>query len=232
VKLTKGAMPPVAGAQPKALRLRNGQWQQFRFPGGLGMMRQFNLDPKNQEQFKKQMEALQKQLQKMQGMDPDELRDLFQQGGAIPFPRNAQPFRFDFNVNPPGQKPNNPKPGNRQFNFNANINSSVTMSDNTGSYTLTNNNGKKHFKAKAADGEELFNGPVDTKKQHDALDRGLFKKLEQLEGMGGGKGGIRLRQFRLNERELNPKGNFEFRFELPKRKNKPEKKEPKKSSDA
>ena len=251
VKLAKGAMAPLPGVQPKALRLRNGQrqpipgnifpgnpgalggqWQQFRFPGGLGMMRQFNLDPKNQEQFKKQMEALQKQLQKMQGMDPDELQDLLQQGGAFPFPRNAQPFRFDFNVIPPGQKPNNPKPGNRQFNFNANINSSVTMSDNTGSYTLNNNNGKKHFKAKAADGEELFDGPVDTKKQRDALDRDLFKKLEQLEGMGGGKGGIRLRQFNFDGRNLNPGGGRNFRFEFQQRKNKPEKKAPKKRSDA
>jgi hypothetical protein len=238
VKLAKGAMPPVAGAQPKALRLRNGQWQplpggqwqQFRFPGGLGMMQQFNLDPKNQEQFKKQMEALQKQLQKMQGMDPDDLRDLFQQGGAIPLPGNAQPFRFDFNVIPPGQKPNNPKPGNRQFNFNANINSSVTMSDNTGSYTLNINNGKKHFKVKAADGEELFNGPVDTKKQRDALDRDLFKKLEQLEGKG--KGGIRLRQFNFDGRNLNPGGGRNFRLEFPPKKNKPEKKSPNKRSDA
>jgi len=243
VKLAKGAMAPLAGAQSKALRLRNGQWQailgnlfpggqwqQFPFPGGLGMMRQFNLNPQNQEQFKKQMEALQKQLEKLQGMDPDELRDLFQQGGALPLPGNAQPFRFDFNFVPPGQKPNNPKPGNRQFNFNANINSSMTMSDNTGTYTLTNNNGKKHFKAKAADGEELFDGPVDTEKQRDALDRDLFKKLEQLEGMGGGKGGIRLRQFNFDGRNLNRGGNF--RFEFPPRKNEPEKKEPKKRPDA
>jgi hypothetical protein len=232
VKLAKGTMPPLPGEQPKALRLRNGQWQQFPFPGGLGMMRQFNLNPQNQEQFKKQMETLQKQLEKLQGMDPDELRDLFQQGGALPLPGNAQPFRFDFNFVPPGQKPNNPKPGNRQFNFNANINSSVTMSDNTGSYTLNANNGKKHFKARAPDGEELFDGPVDTDKQRDALDRDLFKKLEQLEGMGNVKGGIRLRQFRFNGRNLDQDGNFDFRFELPKRRNQPEKKNPKKHSDA
>jgi hypothetical protein len=65
---------------------------------------------------------------------------------------------------------------------------SMTISDNTGYYTLTINNGKKRFKAKDTEGEELFNGPMDTDKQRNALDRDLIKKLEQLEGMGKGKG--------------------------------------------
>jgi hypothetical protein len=43
--------------------------------------------------------------------------------------------------------------------------------------------------------------------------------------MGNGKGGIRLRQFNFDGRNLNKGGNF--RFEIP-----PRKKEPKKRSDA
>ena len=255
VKLAKGVMPQVAGKQPPAMRLRDGKWEpipggggglffggpngelrQFQFPGGLGLMRGFQLNPQNQEQFQKQMEQLQKQLQNLQNMDPDELRDLFQQGGGgvLPFPApNVKPFEFKFDVKPlPGGGQGN-KPGNRPFNFNANINSSVTIADNTGSYTLTVANGKKRFKAKNDEGDEIFDGPVDTEKQRDALDRDLFKKLEQLEGMVKGKGGIRLRQFRFNGREADPNGNFNFRFDFPNRKREPKKEAPKKKrSDA
>ena len=71
-----------------------------------------------------------------------------------------------------------------EVKFNAQASSSMTISDNSGSYTLTANNGKKRFKAKDADGVELFDGPVDTDEQRDGLDRDLIKKLEQLEGNG------------------------------------------------
>ena len=64
--------------------------------------------------------------------------------------------------------------------------SSVAISDNNGSYTLTVNTGEKRFKAKDAKGVELFDGPVDSDEQRDGLDRDLIKKLEQLEGMGKG----------------------------------------------
>ena len=64
------------------------------------------------------------------------------------------------------------------------------IADETGSYTLKTKNGKKTFSAKDKNGDELFTGPVDNEKQRDALDRNLIKKLEQLEGMGGGKGGL------------------------------------------
>ena len=97
--------------------------------------------------------------------------------------------------------------------FNANIASSVTIADNTGSYTLKTNNGKKLFTAKDKNGDELFDGPVDNEKQRDALDRNLIKKLEQLEGMGNGKEGIQLRQFRFNGGRAIPR-DLDFRFDL------------------
>ena len=223
-KLTKGVMIAQGGARAQPLRLKNGQWQRFPFPGGLGMLRQFNLNPQNQGDFQKQLEELKKQLGQLQDMNPEDWQDLFGQAPGNPRPGKKPPFQFEFDFNLPNGNQGNNKPGNR-FEFNAQVNSSVSMSDNTGSYTLIINNGKKHFKAKAADGEELFDGPVDTEKQRDALDRDLFKKLGQLEGMGNGKGGIRLRQFNFDGRNLNKGGNF--RFEIP-----PRKKEPKKRSDA
>ena len=225
-KLAKGAMIAQGGARPQALRWQNGQWQRFPFPGGLGMMRQFNLNPQNREEFNKRMEDLKKQLEQFQDMNPGDWQDLFGQGPGIPNPGNFPPFQFDFDFKLPNGNQGNIKPADR-FGFNAQTSSSMTISDNTGSYTLTINNGKKRFKAKDAEGEELFNGPVDTDKQRNALDRDLIKKLEQLEGMGKGNGGIRLRG-------LNGNGfKREFRFEFPPRKKpQPEKKKRPKQADA
>ena len=217
-KLEKGAMAAQGGARPGALRWQNGQWLPFNFPGGLGMLQQFNLNPQNREEFNKRMEDLQKQLQ---DMNPGDWGDLF--GGRGP--GNFQPFKFDFDFNLPNGNQGNNKPGNR-FEFNGQASSSMTISDNSGSYTLTVNNAKKRFKAKDANGVELFDGPVDTEEQRDGLDRDLIKKLEQLEGMGKGNGGIRLRG-------LNGNGfKREFKFEFPPRKKQPEKKERKNRSDA
>ena len=222
-KLAKGAMVAQGGARAQPLRLQNGQWQRFPFPGGLGMLRQFNLNPQNQGDFQKQLEELQKQLGQLQDMNPEDWQDLFGQGHGNPRPGNKPPFQFEFDFKLPNGNQGNIKPADR-FGFNAQTSSSMTISDNTGSYTLTINNGKKRFKAKDAEGEELFNGPVDTDKQRNALDRDLIKKLEQLEGMG--KGGIRLRG-------QNGDGfKREFRFEFSPRKKQPEKKERKNRSDA
>ena len=220
-KLAKGAMVAQGDARAQPLRLQNGQWQRFPFPGGLGMLRQFNLNPQNQGDFQKQLEELQKQLGQLQDLNPEDWQDLFGQGQG-----NNPPFRFDFDFNLPNGNQGNNKPGNR-FGFNAQASSSMTISDNSGSYTLSVNNGKKRFKAKDADGVELFDGPVDTDKQRDGLDRALIKKLEQLEGMGKGNGGIRLRG-------LNGNGfKREFKFEFPPRnKPQPEKKEQPKRADA
>ena len=141
-------------------------------------------------------------------------------------PGNKPPFKFEFDFNLPNGNQGNNNPGNR-FEFNAQASSSMTISDNSGSYTLTVNNGKKRFKAKDANGVELFDGPVDTDEQRDGLDRDLIKKLEQLEGMGKGNEGIRLRG-------LNGNGfKREFKFEFPPRnKPQPEKKKRPKQADA
>ena len=92
---------------------------------------------------------------------------------------------------------------------------------------------QKLFTAKDKNGDELFDGPVDNEKQRDALDRNLIKKLEQLEGMGNGQGGIQMRQFRFNGGRANP-GDLNFRFELKpgNGKPKPEKTPDKKRSEA
>ena len=188
------------------------------------MLRQFNLNPQNQGDFQKQLEELQKQLGQLQDMNPEDWQDLFGQGPGNPEPGNKPPFQFKFDFNLPNGNQDNNNPGNR-FEFNAQASSNMTTSDNSGSYTLTINNGKKRFKAKDAKGVELFDGPVDTDEQRDGLDRDLIKKLEQLEGMGKGNGGIRLRG-------LNGNGfKREFKFEFPPR-NKPqpeEKKRPKRA---
>ena len=208
-KLAKGKAIAQDGGHAQPLHRRNGQWQQFPFPGGLGMMRQFNLNPQNREEFQKRMDELKKQLEQFEDMNPEDWQDLFGQDRAIPGPGNIAPFRFDFDFNLPKGDGGKLNPGNR-FGFNAQTSSSMTISDEAGTFTLTINNGKKRLKAKDAEGIELFDGPVDTEKQRDGLDVILIQKLKQLEGMMKGKGGINLNGNRFNR---------QFRFEFQPRNN-------------
>tara|TARA_B100001971_G_scaffold201815_1_gene214945 strand:+ start:100 stop:1140 length:1041 start_codon:yes stop_codon:yes gene_type:complete len=208
-KLAKGKMIAQGDAQPQPLRWQNGQWQHFPFLGGLGMMRQFNLNPQNQGEFQRRMDELKKQLEQFENMNPEDWKDMFGQGRGIPRPGNLAPFRFDFDFNLPKGNGGKLNPGNG-FGFNAQTSSSMTISDEAGTFTLTINNGKKRLKAKDAEGIELFDGPVDTEKQRDGLDVILIQKLRQLEGMAKGKGGINLNGNRFNK---------QFRFEFPPRNN-------------
>ena len=238
-KLAKGAMAmprkPAAGGgqgQAQGFRLENGQWKPFRLPNGLGMLRQFRLNPDNPEQlegqleqFREMLEQLQEQLPGQLNINPEQLEEMLRKGGAFPglrIPKNGQPngqplkplrkeFNFDFNL------PNGLKQG-------AHAQSTVTMADQTGSYTLKTTNGKKHFSAKDENGEELFEGPVDTEEQRDTLPADLFKKLKQLEG-----GGLNLRGL---PRGLNRDGKFNFEFRLPPNKREGEEKPRKNRSDA
>ncbi len=223
-KLTKGTMP--LPAKPNADGGQQGQG--FRLPNGLGMLRQFRLNPDNPEQleeqleqFREMLELLQEQLPGQLNIDPKQLEEMLRKGdGAIPgfrIPKGqpGQPlrkeFNFDFNL------PNGLKQG-------AHAQSTVTMADQTGSYTLKTTNGKKHFSAKDENGEELFEGPVDTEEQRDTLPADLFKKLKQLEGGGQNLRGL--------PRGLNRDGKFNFEFRLPPNKREGEEKPRKNRSDA
>ena len=215
IKLGKGEMKNIEEAQPEGLRLQDGQWKPFNLPKGLGLLNQFQFRPGNPKQMEEQMEELRKQLQNLPNFGPGGFRmDIFPNDELFEMPK------------PPEGDRNN-------FNFNAQVASSVTVADETGSYTLKTKNGKKIFSAKDKNGDELFTGPVDTEKQRDALDRNLIKKLEQLEGMGGGKGGLQFRQFKFDgggQRKFN--FDFNFRRNNPKEQPKPKQKNDKKRSEA
>ena len=215
IKLGQGEMKQNNTPKPEGLRLQDGQWQRFNLPGGLGLFNQFQLRPGNPKQMEEQMEQLRKQLQNLPQFGP---------GGP---PMDIFPNNELFEI------PEPPQGGRKNFNFNAQVASSVTVADETGSYTLKTKNGKKIFSAKDKNGDELFTGPVDTEKQRDALDRNLIKKLEQLEGMGGGKGGLQFRQFQFNG-EGQRKFNFDFNFRRgdPKAKPEPKKKDGKNRSES
>jgi hypothetical protein len=208
-KLTKG---PIVVHAPQALRLENGQWQQFNLPNGLGQgqLRMFKLNPQNLDQ-------LNEQLKNIPGINPEELKKLFEGQGlnfgpGAPNGPGGNEFKFHFNFpggNQGGQGDNAPNIPN----IRKQVMTSITISDNTGAYTLTTKNGKKTFTAKDPDGAESFTGPVDTKKQRDSLDRDLIKKLEQLEGMGAGKGGIQLNRLNLNGGNFKFDKKFEFKID-------------------
>ena len=207
-KLAKGAMTAQGTRRPQPLRLETGEWKPFNVPNGLGLMKQFPLQPGNQEELQKALDQLREQLENMPNIQPGQLPKGFN-------------FQFGFPGGQGLQIPPMPEGVPGKPGFNANIASNVTISDNTGSYTLKTNNGKKLFTAKDKNGDELFDGPVDNEKQRDALDRNLIKKLEQLEGMRNGKEGIQLRQFRFNGGRAIPR-DLDFRFDLKPGNGKPE----------
>lgn len=235
-KLQKGAIAQAVPAQP--LRLQNGQWKPFPVPGGQGQMRMFRLNPQNLEQLNEQLKNLQ-----IPGMDPEQLKEMLEgegfNWGPLPPPNapnapngnGGREFKFHFNF--PGGNNNDPEEGKGNLNIRKQVVSSITISDNTGTYTLTTKNGKKTFTAKDPDGAESFTGPVNTEEQRDSLDRHLIEKLKKLEGMGGGKGGIRLNGLNLNGGNFKFDRKFDFNIEPFKRQPRQPKEAPEKNrSDA
>ena len=232
-KLTKG---PIVARTPQALRLQNskllpfnlpngpeGQRQQFNLPNGLGhgQMQMFKLNPQNLDQ-------LNEQLKNIPGINPEDLKKLLEGQGlnfgqGAPKGNGGKEFKFHFNL--PGGNNENPN-----LNIRRQVVTSVSVSDNTGSYALNTKNGKKTFTAKDPDGAESFAGPVNTEEQRDSLDRNLIKKLEQLEGMGAGKGGIQLNG--LNLKGGNFKFDHKFDFNIEPFKRQPKKAPKKERSDA
>ena len=126
------------------------------------------IDPNNpqaMEQFRKAIEEWQEQWK---NMGPGQLP---RGGGGLAIP--AFPFG-------PGQLqplPNIPR-GAKQIRV---ANASAVIKDNTGTYTLTTNNGNKAFKAADNNGEVLFEGPVNTDKERKGVPKEVRGKLEQLE---------------------------------------------------
>ena len=240
-KLTKGQ--PTAPV-PQVFRLGNGQlmpfnlpngaegqWKHFNLPNGpgQGQMQMFKLNPQNLDQLNEQLKNLQ-----IPGMDPAQLKKLLEGQGlnlgpAAPNGNGGKEFKFHFNF-PGGNNEGKLDPNQPNQNLRKQVMTSITISDNTGAYTLTTKNGKKTFTAKDPDGAESFTGPVDTEEQRDALDRNLIKKLEQLEGMGGGKGGIQLNGLNLKGGDFKFDHKFDFNIEPFKRQ--PKKAPKKERSDA
>lgn len=227
-KLTKGQ--PTAPV-PQVFRLGNGQLMPFNLPNGLGQgqMQMFKLNPQNLDQLNEQLKNLQ-----IPGMDPAQLKKLLEGQGlnlgpAAPNGNGGKEFKFHFNF-PGGNNEAKLDPNNPNQNLRKQVMTSITIADNTGSYTLTTKNGKKAFTAKDPDGAESFTGPVDTEEQRDSLDRNLIKKLEQLEGMGGGKGGIQLNGLNLKGGDFKFDHKFDFNIEPFKRQ--PKKAPKKERSDA
>ena len=215
VKLAKGS---IVARAPQALRLQNGKWQQFNLPNGLGhgQMQMFKLNPQNLDQ-------LNEQLKNIPGINPEDLKKLLEGQGlnfGLGAPKGNGGKEFKFHLKLPGG--NNENPNNPNLNIRRQVVTSISISDNTGSYTLNTKNGKKTFTAKDPDGAESFTGPVDTEEQRDSLDRNLIKKLEQLEGMGAGKGGIQLNGLNLKGGDFKFDHKFDFNIE-------PFKRQPKKS---
>lgn len=88
-----------------------------------------------------------------------------------------------FQINPNIEIPPQALPNGQGFRFNVQSqnNSMSSMSDESGKYTYSNRNGKKHFKAEDKQGNTLFDGDVDTDEQRKGIPDGIRPKLETLE---------------------------------------------------
>ena len=97
-------------------------------------------------------------------IDPNELLKRFQ-------------FAPNFEIQPELQ------PDGQGFRFNAQTqhNSMSAMSDESGKYTYTNRNGKKHFKAENLQGKTVFDGEVNTDEQRKGIPDEIRAKLEKME---------------------------------------------------
>ncbi len=160
---------------PKPLQLRQGQWTPLPAPNlGDGLGRGFGfggaLKPEQLQELLRNFngEGLPEDLQK-------QLREGKLGGGLFFFGGPGKGLDFPFPA----------KGGIEAYSIQSNTS---TLSDNTGTYKLSQKEGKQHFNAKDKDGNELFDGIVDEKSRNQ-LPEPLLKKLEQLERIGksGGK---------------------------------------------
>lgn len=176
VTLAKGTEEWARQAQPAPLRWQGGQWMPFGgggldggLDGGFGLGGQGQLTPEQLQELLKNLD--------FNGTVPDALQ---------------KQIRGGFFFGGPGGNLGNaiPGEGGRAQAFSIMANTS-TLSDNTGTYTLSQKDGKKHFKARDKEGKELFDGVVD-EKSREQLPENLLKKFEQLERIGQSGGKIRL----------------------------------------
>ena len=77
-------------APPQPLRLENGEWKPFNVPNGLGLMKQFPLQPGNQEIYKA-LEQLREQLENMPNIQPGQLPKGFNFQFGFPAARALNP---------------------------------------------------------------------------------------------------------------------------------------------
>lgn len=78
-------------------------------------------------------------------------------------------------------QPGQPDGQGLRFNVQSQHSSMSSVSDESGKYTFTNRNGKKHFKAENNEGKPLFHGEVDTDEQRKGIPAEILPKLESLE---------------------------------------------------
>ena len=75
----------------------------------------------------------------------------------------------------------------------------VVSIDDEGSFEYSSEDGKKRFKATSPDGEVLFEGPVNTDAERNALPEGMLERLETLEG------NVKIRINQSGKRPIKPK---------------------------
>ena len=199
VKLGKGNVAVQLGQRNVPFRWQGGEWQPF-FGGG-----NFDLnDPEAMKNLRQAIEQWQKQWQNVEpGKQPNGIQG-FGFGFGVPGGQGqlrilpAPGGRGGINPLPAQPKiprlPNLPNlPGVKRIQIN---NSTTSISDNTGTYTLSNQNGKKRFKATDPEGELLFEGDVNDEEDRKAVPKNLHQKLDQLENV------------KRNQKR------FEFKFDL------------------
>ena len=129
------------------------------------------------ERFQQEMREYQERIQewsKNGGIGPAPQAPSFNKPGARQQHRNETGITM-----PPGTT-------QQQFNFNSSQNSSkVTRRDDSGEYSIKQEDGKKVFTARPKDGKEQ-SWPIDTEEQRQAVPQEFRDKLKLMDGPGSG----------------------------------------------
>ncbi len=187
-----------------------GWTQQNGMPLGGG---EFRLFQNQGNEVGEQMERLREEMREYQ----ERVQEWMKGNKASPMPQapnfnqSGQSHRGERHDGQPHQTGNGPQPGNvQQFNFSeAHAAANITRRDESGEYSIKNDDGSKTFTVRSTDGKEQ-SWPINSEDERKAVPEQFRDKLRMMDGANGG---IRI--------EVRPDGGHSHDSNAPKGGNNP-----------
>ncbi|QNN24365.1 PDZ domain-containing protein [Planctomycetales bacterium ZRK34] len=142
----------------------------------------------NPDNVRRQIERLERQLREA-GLNDDQIHDivdrLHDQLNRMNRMHRERPWRErEFDPDRPEEREHPDRPRERERPEGAQTHARMTYTDGDHRLTITVEDGHKTLHAATLDGEELFEGPIDTPEQREKVPAPLREKLERLETQG------------------------------------------------